>query len=200
MHRVADLRLDLDVVLVHGVGAGARPGRDLPHRIHDDVGYLLLDRLDGLAGHRGVGDLYEVLTVFKPDRYGQVIKNREGLLHAELVTVRDDRGVNVLGEQSLRLFHQRPDQNRRGRGAVADLVVLGLGDLDDQLGTGVLHGHLVQDGCPVVRDHHITAGADQHLVHSPGTERCPNGGRNCFCSHDIRALRLESARALNIFP
>ena len=200
VHRVADLLLDLDVVLVHGVGTLAGLGRDLLHRVHHDAGDLVFDRLDGLPGHGGSGELDEVLPVVGTDGDGQFLEDLKSLLHAELVAVCDDGRVHLLGEQCLRLFHKGPDEHGRGRGAVADLVVLGLRNLNDQLAAGVLHGHLVQDGCPVVRDHHVTAGADQHLVHSPGTERCPNGGRNCFCSHDIRALRLESARALNIVP
>ena len=49
------------------------------------------------------------------------------------------------------------------------LIVLGLGQLYQQLGYLVLHVHLAEDGRSIVSDGHITIRAHHHLVHTWST-------------------------------
>lgn len=57
------------------------------------------------------------------------------------------------------------------RGAVADLVVLRLGHLDEQLGDLVLDLHLGEDGRAVVGDGDVAVGGDEDLVEPARAER-----------------------------
>lgn len=60
-----------------------------------------------------------------------------------------------------------------GRGAVSDFFVLGLGDIDEDLGGWVVDMHRAKDGGSVVGDSDVLVlgscgNRDQDLVHAPG--------------------------------
>ena len=72
--------------------------------------------------------------------------------------LRDDGGVDALLEQDLRLVQQRAGDDGHRRRAVTCLHVLRLGQVDEHLGGGVSHLHLLQNCRPVVGDDHLILG------------------------------------------
>ena len=194
--RAADLLLDLDVVLVdRAVVLG-----DHADRLHDELGQLVLGGLGALAGHRGLGDLLEVAEVGLRDRDRDLLEDLLGLLGGEPVPGCDHRGVDVLVEELLGALQELArDHDCRG-GAVADLVVLGLGDLDHHLGGRVLDVHLLQDRHAVVRDHDVADRVDEHLVHALRAECGPDCVRDGLGRGDVVALRVPTAGTRGPFP
>ena len=159
------LLLDQDVVDV---------GANLP-------GHLLHDRLDGVHGdareevrvladaptrHRGAGDRAQRLLVRPLDVEGEAPQPADRFRGRHPVAIHDDRRVDLLLNQRLGLFQQLAREDDGARGAVPDLVVLGLGDLDEHLRGRVLDLDFLEDRDPVVRDRHVAEGVDEHLVHA----------------------------------
>ncbi len=144
----ADDGFDLDVVCVDA----AVVVDDGLCGANDEFGEDVLGGLRALAGHRGRGDLFEGLRVVGVDVDGVVFENFLSLLCGLAVSLGQDAGVDVLVEEFLGLREEfAGHDDRRGR-AVAHFVFLGLGDLDNHVGGGVLDVHLVEDGDAVVRD------------------------------------------------
>ena len=82
------------------------------------------------------------------------------------------------------------------RGAVAGLVLLALGHLDEHLGRRVLDVHLLEDGHAVVRDDDVPRGVDEHLVHPLGAERRPDRAGDAPRREDVRASGVAPAGPL----
>ena len=112
-----------------------------------------------------------------------------------VVPLDDGRRVDVLVEQVLGAREQFARQHRRSRRAVADLLLLRGGDLDDHLGGGVLDVHLLQDGRAVVRDDDVSGVGHQHLVHPARPECRSYRLRDGFPGADVGRLRVLPARA-----
>ncbi|OQC68555.1 MAG: hypothetical protein BWX50_01208 [Euryarchaeota archaeon ADurb.Bin009] len=134
----ADLLLDLDELGVDGaVGIGNH--RDRPD---DEVGDLLFGGFGALAGHRSIGKLLEHRHIVGFDVDGNLVEDNLRSVCGHPVAVGDDRGVHILIEEILGALQELACDHHGGRGAVADLVVLGLCDLDHHLRGGVLDVHL----------------------------------------------------------
>lgn len=58
--------------------------------------------------------------------------------------------MNLLIDQLLSLAQQFPCQDDHRGGAIADLVILGLADVHQHLGGGVVNIHRLQDGGAIV--------------------------------------------------
>src|SRR6059036_478329 len=157
--------LDQDVVNVR-----ADLARDLfddgLDRVDGDVGQEIRVRPNASTGHRGPRDRPERVLVVPLDGKGQLSKEFDGLRGGHPVAVHDERRVDLLLDEALRFFEEFPGQDDGARRAVADLVVLGLRDLDQHLGRRMLDLDLLQDRDPVVRDRHVAEGVDEHLVHA----------------------------------
>ena len=164
----SDLLLDADVlgvddtVLLDGLAC-----------LDDDVGQSLLLLSDGFAGEGGGGDLLQDLVGLDVD--GDVVEDLDGFGGCHLVSVGDDGGVDVGVDELLGLFEKLSGEDDAGGCSVSALGVLGLGDLNDHLGGGVLDIDLLQDGDTVVGDDDISDGVHEHLVHSLGSEGGPDG-------------------------
>src|SRR3989441_1279223 len=157
--------LDQDVVNVR-----ADLARDLfddgLDRVDGDVGQEVRVRPDASTGHRGPRDRPERVLVGPLDGKGELSKEFDGLRRGHAVAVHDERRVDLLLDEALRFLEKLPGQDDGARRAVADLVVLGLRDLDQHLGRRVLNLDLLQDRDPVVRDRHVAEGVHEHLVHA----------------------------------
>src|SRR5881628_1754644 len=157
--------LDQDVVNVR-----ADLARDLfddgLDRVDGDVGQEVRVRPDASTGHRGSRDRSESVLIGPLDGKGELSKEFDGLRGGHPVAVHDERRVDLLLDEALRLLEELPGQDDGARRAVADLVVLGLRDLDQHLGRRVLDLDLLQDRDPVVRDRHVAEGVDEHFVHA----------------------------------
>jgi len=189
----AGLGADGDVVAVDAVvGLDLADGRDdrLRERLRVDV-------TGTLAGHRRGGDPLEPLVV-ELVVHGDLVDGLAGEGAGLVVALDDGRRVDVVLEQVLGLREQLPGQDRGGGRAVADFLLLRLGDLDDHLGGGVLDVHLAQDGRPVVRDDDVAVVRDEHLVHAARAECRPYGFGDRFAGVDVRRLCVLSAGSLGV--
>jgi hypothetical protein len=68
--------------------------------------------------------------------------------------------VDALVEELLGLVEQGTGEDNDTGRAVTDLVVLGLGELDEEASGLVLDFHLLDNGGSVVGDNNITVGAN----------------------------------------
>ena len=98
--------------------------------------------------------------------------------------------MDVGVDEVLGLLEELSCEDDGGGGPVSALGVLGLGDLDDHLGGGVLDVQLLEDGDTVVGDDDVADGVDHHFVHSFGSEGGPYGVRYGFRGVDVAELRL----------
>eukprot|EP00962_Isochrysis_galbana_P018199 scaffold5240_cov116-Isochrysis_galbana.AAC.7 len=191
LERAADLAVHLDQIQVDVFPLKIGHGH---HRVHRDLAHLAVGAVDDLGaecGHRnlnqgflvgkrvfkGVGDGVQVLG---GDERGPV----EPLGHAHWV----DPSV----EQCLGLLEQRAGQHNHAGGAVANLIVLRLGELHQQLADLVLDLHLLQDSGPVVGDGHVAVGRLEHLVHALWAQRRLEDVADRLGGKDVGLLRLKA--------
>ena len=91
-----------------------------------------------------------------------------GLVGSQPETFADDGRMNILLYEVLAALEELASDDDGAGGAVVAVLLLGLGNLDNHLGRGVLDVHLLEDGSTVVGDYHIPHAVDQHLVHALG--------------------------------
>lgn len=102
-------------------------------------------------------------------------------------------GVDSHLDEFLALSEQLAGQNGDGGGSVAHLLVLGLGDVDEDLGGWIVDVHRAQD-CGAVIGHVDLAcfGACPHrnedLVHSPGAQCGLDQIRDGDCAYERRLI------------
>uniref|UniRef100_A0A6B0VAH4 Secreted protein n=1 Tax=Ixodes ricinus TaxID=34613 RepID=A0A6B0VAH4_IXORI len=148
------LALHLDQLKVHV------PPVQLGHRQHSLHRYLcklpvaLVHYLGAQGGH---GCLNQLLLVVRGDRKALCDRVQVGAraTGSHLEAVRYPDWVDAPVQQLLRLLQQRPRQDHDPGGAVADLVVLRLRQLHQELGDLVVHVHHLEDGRPVVCHRHV---------------------------------------------
>jgi hypothetical protein len=191
--RAADDLLDGDVVDVDAVVV---PDRE--DGVDDEFGEQVLRGFRALAGHRRLGDLDEGVAVVRGDLDRVVLEDLLGLLRGLPVALRDRGGVNVLVDEFLGLVEELTGDDDRGGGPVGDLVLLGLGDLDDHVRRGVVDVHLAENGDAVVGDDDGSAGVDEHLVHPFRTERGPYGFRDRLAGGDVHRLGVLTLCTLGV--
>ena len=99
--------------------------------------------------------------------------------------IRDDSRVNAVGQEGETLLEKRTSDDDNGGGAVSGSGVLGLGELDKHLGSGLKDLHLVENGGTVVGNDDLAIGGGDHLVHAfgakAGTDRIGDGA----CGDDV---------------
>ena len=108
-----------------------------------------------------------------------------------VVALGDAHRVDAAVEERLGHLEQRAREHDDARRAVADLVVLRLRELDEELADLVLHLHLLEDGGAVVGDAHVAVGRLQHLVHPLRPERRAQRRAHRLRREDVRLLRLD---------
>ena len=69
--------------------------------------------------------------------------------------------------------------------AITDLIILRLGQLDEQFSNLMFNIHHLENGRTVVGDCHITIGGDHDLVETLWTERGAEGLRDTETSQDV---------------
>jgi hypothetical protein len=77
--------------------------------------------------------------------------------------------VHAVLNKLLGLFEELTGEDDHGGGPVTDLVVLGLGDIDEGLGGGVDNVEELDQSGTVIGDGHTASIVDK-LVHTAGTE------------------------------
>ncbi len=79
-------------------------------------------------------------------------------------------------------------------GAIANLVVLALGELHQEFGNLVLNLHLVQNGGAVVGDGDFTIGRNQNLIEAFGAKRRLDNLCNGFAGQNVRLCSVSGER------
>jgi hypothetical protein len=104
--------------------------------------------------------------------------------------------VDALLQELLGSRQKPPSQDDHRGGAVADLGVLGLGDLYEQLGRRMLYLHLLQYRRAIAGYGHVAEGVDQHFVHAAGAKRRGEYLRDNLSGLDVGAPGVLAGGAL----
>lgn len=127
------------------------------HRINCNLRHLPLIDIDDLRAQRSHGGVNQrsrvVLAELHPVRDSLQMLVRH--LRSSLEALRDPNRMQSSRQQLLSLLQQGASQHHDSGGPVPDLVVLGLGQIDEQLRHLVLHFHFLQDSRPVVGYRHF---------------------------------------------
>lgn len=207
----ADLAVDLDELKVDVLAVKVCDGQD---GIDGDVGELVVGLGDNLASQTGPGDAEQLLGVVlcEVDLVADFVEAGDGDLAGLVVAVCDADGVDALVNEVGGLAEQGAGEDDDAGGAVADLIVLGLGELDEQLGDVVGDFHLGEDGGAVICDGDVAVGGDEDLVQTARAlrvvsqraappwvgayQRCLDQVRDCLGGQNVRLDRLVAVLPL----
>eukprot|EP00756_Hemistasia_phaeocysticola_P026693 Hpha_TRINITY_DN16078_c0_g1::TRINITY_DN16078_c0_g1_i1::g.117679::m.117679 len=145
-----------------GVGGVGGVGlADTHNSVDSEHGEVLLESVKHLRGQGGAGHVEEVAAE-ELRLVGVVcctlLQRGARDLHGAPPAVDDDLGVDLLDhDQVLSLPQKLSREDAHGGGTVANLLVLCLRDVDEDLGSGVVHVDRLQNRRPVVR--HVAARA-----------------------------------------
>ena len=125
------------------------------HCLHRQLREVLLILRQQFGTQSRFGNVDEVLLKF--ELVGGIVPgNREqlglGSIPGHAPSIDDGLRVDLHVDELLALPQQFAGQHGHSRSAVPDLFVLGLGDVDQDLGCWVVHVHRTQDGGAVVCD------------------------------------------------
>mmetsp|Transcript_51984 Transcript_51984/g.149848 ORF Transcript_51984/g.149848 Transcript_51984/m.149848 type:complete len:322 (+) Transcript_51984:871-1836(+) len=122
------------------------------------------------------------------------------LLHGDLARLLEAGGdakrMDAFLDEPHRLLKHGACHDDDARGAVADLVVLRLRQVDEELRDVVRHVHLLQDRGAIVGHEDVPVGADDHLVHALGTHGAAHRLRDGLRREDVRLMRIDPLQAL----
>ena len=200
LHVGSGLLDGLDVLQVGGVLSVLVLVENGLDGVDDHLGEELLGGVDLLADHGGLRDLLKEGLVLQGDLLGHAFQDLLRLLVGQPVSGGNDGGVDVGVDQVEGLLEKFSGDDDGGGGSVSDLLVLGLCDLHEHLGRGVLDVHLLEDGHTVVGNDDVADGVDEHLVHSPRSEAAPYGIGDGPCRGDVVELSVLSFVSLGAFP
>jgi len=97
----------------------------------------------------------------------------------------------------LSLLHQSPAEDNHSSGAVTDLVILGLGELDHEFRDLVINIHLFEDGCSVIGDGDVTILRHHELVQSLGAQAGLQDLTDRLGRDDVRLDGLGSSHSVH---
>ncbi len=173
---------------------------DALDRVDGDLREVVAGAVDALRAHRGRGGLEQHLAVVEADLGADLgLEEALGLLEGDVVAAGDDRGVDLLVEERLGALQHLAGEHDRGRGAIAALLVLGLGDLHQHLRGRMLDVDLLEDRDAIVRDRDVAHRVDEHLVHPARAERRADGVGDRARGGDVVARRAAAAVAFGPF-
>ncbi|KAI3475615.1 hypothetical protein L1887_62957 [Cichorium endivia] len=147
-------------------------GLDGEHGVDGDLREKVVVGADDLARHAGLCDIDERLLAERVDLGGElVLEVFAGLAAGETVSGDDGGGVDLVLDQLVGATEELGgDDDDRG-GAVADLLVLLLCELDEDAACGLVDLEEREDGGAVVGDGDVANVVDEHLVEADGAER-----------------------------
>ncbi len=185
---------------LHKIGVNAAVSiSDHRDRFDNELGQFPFRGLSALAGHGGIGNLLEHLQVVGLDVDGDPLQDIICLVSGHAIAMCNDRGVHVLLQETLGILQEFARDHHSRRGTIADLVVLGLGDLDHHLRGGVLDIHLFQDGHTIVCNDDVADGVNKHLVHALRPECRPYSVCHSLCGCNVGCLCVTTTGTLAAF-
>ena len=156
--------------------------------------------VDELGAHGGGGALLEqlalLLHVLLVDLHAQLVDAVDGELGGLAEGLDDQSGVHALVDEGLALLEELAGEDDHRGGAVADLGVLGLGDVDQRLGGRVDDVEELHDGCAVVGDGGLALVVHHELVHAAGPEGGADGLDDGLTGVDVGHHLLDALGGL----
>ena len=177
----SQLLYNLDVVQI------GRPSQS-EDGINSQLGKVLLVLGEQLGAEGGFGDVNKIFLEFcEVSRIvpGDREQLSPGGISGHPPAVDDDLGVQLHLDEFLSFSQKLPCEDGYGGGPVSDLLVLGLGNVDQNFSGRVVHMHGPKDGRPIVGDVDVLvfgAGSDgdENFVHPSG----PEGGLDKISNGD----------------
>ena len=168
LHRTTDLAVHLDQLKVDILALEVGDGEN---GVDGDLGELVVCLGDDLRPQTCLCDLEELLGVLlgEVDLVADLVEAGHGNLAGLVVSVCYPDGVNALVNEVCSLTEQCASQYYDTCCAVTNLVILRLGQLDEQLCDVVRDLHLGENGGAVVRYGDVSIGGDEDLVESSGS-------------------------------
>lgn len=99
--------------------------------------------------------------------------------------VGDDGGMDAVGQEEGALLEECAGEDDDSGGAVPGDGVLGLGELDEELGGRLEDVHAVEDGGAVVGDEDFAGSGLDHLVHALGAQGGADGVGDGLCGDNV---------------
>ena len=155
---------------------------------------MVLALADNLGAESSNGALAEELVVVLLDvnLLLDLTNSLGGNIASLFKAVSDLEGMDTLVEEFLGLVEEGASKDDDTGGSITDLIVLRLGELDEETSSLVLNLHLLNDCGTVIGNDNITVGADEHLVHSLGAKRGSHELGNGSCSQDVGLFEIIS--------
>ena len=157
--------LDADILLVEGL-------IELHNGIDDHLGEEFPIAGNNLGVEGGHGASFEHFTlglgVFGLHLDRDLLDSVNAELHGLTVSLDDDLGVHAFFDELLGLLEELSGGEDDGGGTVTDLVVLGLGNVDEGLGSGVHNVEEADQSGAIIADGDLSAGVNK-LIHTAGS-------------------------------
>mmetsp|Transcript_29972 Transcript_29972/g.45143 ORF Transcript_29972/g.45143 Transcript_29972/m.45143 type:complete len:255 (+) Transcript_29972:1049-1813(+) len=191
----SDLAFDLDVVKVNVPSLQVCNRQDC---VDTDACQLFLAGANHLGAQGRAGRLLQGGFVILHDVHllGDLRNTVHSHLAGALEACGDSEGVDALLDEAERLLEHGACHHNDASGAIANLVVLRLGQLHQELGDVMGHVHLFQDSGSIVRDQDIPIRSDNHLVHALWSHGASNGFADRLGGEDVGLVCLCSLQSL----
>jgi len=143
-----------------------------------EVGELLSIVEEELGGEGGEGDVLEILgerSLIGEMVHRDVVENLLGDGSSSSPSLDDDLGVDFLVDELFSLLEELSSHDGDGGGTISDLLVLSLGDVDQNFGGRVINPDGLEDSGTIVGDGDLLASVLvshglENLIHTLGSE------------------------------
>lgn len=185
LERASNLAIDLDKLEVDIPPLKIGHGHDC---INSNLGELIMCLGHNLRAKTRPGNLQKLggVVLGELNLVGDAVELCNSDVTGLVVSVGNSDGVDALVDQISGLLEHGAGENDDACGTITDLVVLRLGELDEQLGHVVADLHLLENGGTIVGDCDISIGGNEDLVEATGAERALDEVRDGSCGEDVR--------------
>mmetsp|Transcript_46941 Transcript_46941/g.69472 ORF Transcript_46941/g.69472 Transcript_46941/m.69472 type:complete len:364 (-) Transcript_46941:114-1205(-) len=169
--------------------------RSIDHQLREEV----VVRTDNLRGHGRFGSVDDNFLAQRRDVHHHVRLDKLDSFASCQPNARNHRGwVNFLLHEFVSTLQQFGSKKHDRRGSITNFFVLAVRQLDQNLGCGVVHLQLLEDGGSVVGDCGVANLVHEHFVQTNRAEgRAHNVGNGNTGSHVLRANVL-AAHAVSV--
>lgn len=163
-----------DVHVLNGVLglAGGVGHLDGLHGVDNHVAEEVRLSSEELGAHGGLGGLEDGLRGEVTLTHDQLLLDEvDRLFEGHTVSRHDGSRVDLVLDEVVGSLEELSGEDDNGGGTVTDLTILDLGELDEDLSSGVSDLKLLENSGAIVSDGHIADIVDEHLVKTLGSER-----------------------------